>query len=109
MRPMFRAMLEVKRHVVVSVVMPSKQNHRDASNGRCNNGIALQKCGGVVPIGGETKSREEARQMAGEDIEMKMRTMVTDVKKASYESSFLGEGRFYDETEIEKEYFHRPW
>ena len=46
--------------------------------------------------------------MTGEDIEMTMRTMVTDVKKASYESSFLGQGHFFDETEIEKEYKDRP-
>lgn len=39
---------------------------------------------------------------------MKMKTMVTKVKKPTFESLFAGEGRFYDETEIEKEYKDGP-
>ena len=46
--------------------------------------------------------------MTGEDIEMKMRTMVTDVRKASWETSFLGEGRFFDASEIEETYKNKP-
>ena len=37
-----------------------------------------------------------------------MKTLVTDVRKEFKESSVLGEGRFFDETEIEKEYKDRP-
>jgi len=61
-----------------------------------------------VPKGTKEKFRREARSLTGEDIEMKMRTIVTEQKKATFESSFLGEGKFFDQATIEEDYKDRP-